>query len=319
MFQFVYWLKAFAALSITNAHYANIWPFSSLAFGGHMGNCIFFFVSGFCLYNIKESFPKWYAKKIIRIYPALWIVAAVNIIFGFYKVDSILALIRCLVYPTWFHFIGSIMLLYIVFYVVRFLQKKFNIAIHWFMLITFLVFIVAYIFSFDKSYFHIEDINEQWVRFSFFESMLLGAGFREKYEKINNKISWYNIAALVLSLAGYFVGKKAFSNIESICSFQFLFPIILIIMTANFGLIAVKLEKNEFFTHINKKINKIAIFLSSLTLEIYLGQVIIISSFEELPFPLDFILVTTLIILYAWILHKCGDFIQKKSRKLLKL
>ena len=319
MFQFVYWLKAFAALSITNAHYANIWPSPSLAFGGHMGNCIFFFVSGFCLYNIKESFPKWYAKKIIRIYPALWIVAAVNFIFGLYKVDNILSLIRCIIYPTWFHFIGSIMLLYIVFYVVRFLQKKFNIAIQWFMLATFLVFIVAYIFSFDKSYFHIEDVNEQWVRFSFFESMLLGALFRENYDKISSKMHWYNIAGLVLSLAGYFVGKKAFSNIESISPLQFLFPVILILMTASFGLIAVKLEKKEFFTHINKKINKVVVFLSSLTLEIYLGQVIIISSFDKLAFPLNFILVTSLIILYAWILHICGDFVQKKTRKLLKL
>lgn len=33
MFQFVYWLKAFAAIFITNAHYADIWPVPSLAFG----------------------------------------------------------------------------------------------------------------------------------------------------------------------------------------------------------------------------------------------------------------------------------------------
>lgn len=71
MFQFVYWLKAFAAILITNSHYADIWPVSRLAMGGHLGNCLYFFVSGFCLYSIRNSFPGWYAKRIVRIYPAL--------------------------------------------------------------------------------------------------------------------------------------------------------------------------------------------------------------------------------------------------------
>lgn len=79
MFQFVYWLRALAAILITNSHYADIWPASAMAFGGHYGNCIYFFLSGFCLYNIGKSFPKWYAKRIVRVYPALWIVAVVNL------------------------------------------------------------------------------------------------------------------------------------------------------------------------------------------------------------------------------------------------
>ena len=66
MFQFVYWLRALAAILITNSHYADIWPASAMAFGGHYGNCIYFFLSGFCLYNIGKSFPKWYAKRIVR-------------------------------------------------------------------------------------------------------------------------------------------------------------------------------------------------------------------------------------------------------------
>ena len=78
MLQFLYWLKALAAVLITNSHYAHIWPISSLAVGGQLGNCLFFFISGFTLYHIKAAFPKWYAKRIIRVYPALWMV---NIIF----------------------------------------------------------------------------------------------------------------------------------------------------------------------------------------------------------------------------------------------
>lgn len=104
MFQFVYWLRAIAAVMITNSHYADIWPISAMAFGGHFGNCIYFFLSGFCLYNIQESFPRWYAKRIIRIYPALWIVAAINLLTGFWGADGIMAYVHCLFYPTWYHF-----------------------------------------------------------------------------------------------------------------------------------------------------------------------------------------------------------------------
>ena len=47
MFQFVYWLKAFAAILITNSHYADIWPVSRLAMGGHLGNCLYFLYPAF--------------------------------------------------------------------------------------------------------------------------------------------------------------------------------------------------------------------------------------------------------------------------------
>lgn len=145
MFQFVYWLRAIAAVMITNSHYADIWPISAMAFGGHFGNCIYFFLSGFCLYNIQESFPRWYAKRIIRIYPALWIVAAVNLLTGFWNAGGIMAYVHCLLYPTWYHFITSIMLLYLVFYAVRAIQKRVKIDTLWFLLAAFLVYLAAYI------------------------------------------------------------------------------------------------------------------------------------------------------------------------------
>ena len=47
MFQFVYWLRALAAVMITNAHYADIWPISALAFGGLLGIVYIFSCRGF--------------------------------------------------------------------------------------------------------------------------------------------------------------------------------------------------------------------------------------------------------------------------------
>ncbi len=235
MFQFVYWLKAFAAIFITNSHYADIWPVPSLAIGGHLGNCIYFFVSGFCLYNIKESFPKWYAKRIIRIYPALWIVATVDFIVGRNSADDLMALIHCYIYPTWYHFIGSIMFLYIIFYVIR------------------------------------------------------------------------------------FVGKKAISSFEILNAAQIFLPIVQVLLIASIGVVFIKLEKKKFFDSVNKKLSKVVIFLSKLTLEIYFCQELVLYKFSDIIFPIDFIVVTIAIILYAWIVHKCSIFIQKKCCELLRL
>lgn len=319
MFQFVYWLKTFAAIFITNSHYADIWPVSSLAIGGHLGNCIYFFVSGFCLYNIKESFPKWYAKRIIRIYPALWIVATVDFIVGRNSADDLMALIHCYIYPTWYHFIGSIMLLYIVFYIIRFICNKLKIDIRWFMLIIFLGFVILYLFVFDKSSYHIDDVNENWVRFQFFESMLLGAFLREKYDAIKEKISWFNVISLFVLIVCYFVGKKAISHFEILNAVQLFLPIVQVLLIASIGVFFIKLEKKKFFDLVNKKLSKVVRLLSELTLEIYLCQVLVLDKLSDIIFPINFIVVTVAIIFYAWIVHKCSIFIQKKCCKLLRL
>ena len=54
MFEFVIYLKALATILITNSHFDTIYPISQLSMGGSIGNSIFFWVSGFCLSNIKR-------------------------------------------------------------------------------------------------------------------------------------------------------------------------------------------------------------------------------------------------------------------------
>ena len=64
-------LKCLAALLITNSHFNGLYPesISFLAFGGFFGNSLFFLVSGFLLSNCdKVVFPKWYTKRVLRIY-----------------------------------------------------------------------------------------------------------------------------------------------------------------------------------------------------------------------------------------------------------
>lgn len=317
MFHFVYWLKAFAAAFITNSHYMDIWPIRALAMGGHMGNCLFFLLSGFCLCNIRDRFPQWFGKRIFRIYPALWIVASIDFLAGRIQVDSLLALYHCLVYPTWYHFITSIMILYVVFYGIQWVRKKWKLPMEWFIGGILGVFLMVYVFCFDKSSYHIDSVYEKWVRYQFLLSMLLGVIMREKYAAISEKISIWHLMSLVLLAAAYFAGKKTVPHYALLRQCQILLPIIQVCLVGVVAWLAIKLEKRGFFTTLPDFWNRFVKFVSEVTLEIYLGQVLILDRFSGLPFPVNAVVVTGLILLYAWAVHKCAKWIGDKLTGLL--
>lgn len=298
MFQFVYWLKTVAAVLITNSHYADIWPISSLAAGGHLANCIFFLVSGFCMYHVKDSFPKWYGKRVVRIYPVLWFFTIVNMLVGFFEVHSGWDLVTYLTYPTGYHFVASIMVLYILYY----LWRKSKLRARTAMIATAAVYAAVYLFCFDKSWYHIDAVEENWVRFQFWASMLLGAQLREKYDEIDSKFSAMQWVGLAVLFVAYFAGKVAFGRYQSLSIIQCFLPVLLVILTYVIALTAVKLEKQGFFAT-KTRLNKIIQFVAAMTLEIYLGQNVIIKNLSPLPFPVDFLVVTTLIVVYAWAVH----------------
>ena len=319
MFQFVYWLKAFAAVFITNSHYANIWPIKAIAHGGHLGNCLFFLLSGFCLYYIGDHFLKWYGKRFVRIYPALWITVVVDLLAERIHIGSLQALFRCCIFPTWYHFITSIMLLYVVYYVLRSIQNRYRISCHWLLVGTLLLFVMMYVLFFDKSGYNIDNAGKGWVRWQFFLSMLVGAMLRENYDRISSRISLVEIVSAVVFLVAYFLGKILGSRRGMLLHLQIMVPIFLVCFITFVAIIAIKLEKQGFFARINSKISAIPKFVSGLTLEIYLGQLLILWKFESLPFPVDFVVVTGMILLYAWIVHKCAGWIGGKLETLLRL
>ena len=198
-------LRALASVLITNAHYTNVYPIELIANGGLLGDVIFFAVSGFCLYNIRDKFSKWYSKRIIRIYPAVWIITILYIIIGFYKWDNVNDLFQYFIYPTYYHFVASIVVLYIIYYIILKNDILRN-NIPRIMIVLFLIHILIYIFIYDKSYYHIDTVREPMIRFLFLQSMLIGAFFRQKNEKYQNaKIKVYNWIFVIIIFVLYFI------------------------------------------------------------------------------------------------------------------
>lgn len=84
MFEFIIYLKALATMLITNSHFDTIYPISQLSMGGSIGNSIFFWVSGYCLANIKSRGSivadgwAWYLHRLWRIYIPCVVAVLIN-------------------------------------------------------------------------------------------------------------------------------------------------------------------------------------------------------------------------------------------------
>lgn len=308
MFFFVVVLRVLAACLITNSHYTGIYPSDIIANGGLLGDILFFAVSGYCLFNVKKSFPIWYGKRLLRVYPPVLIITIIYFIFGFYSFKQY-NLGWWFIYPTNYHFVSSILLLYIPFYFVgRF--DVFRKRIPLLMIIVALAYLLVYICVYDKTYYHIDDVREWMVRFLFFESMLLGAYFRYNQKNYHNKYHWWLPVVTIVFFALYFTSKMFVSRYVALSRFQIINQfIIFALLFFLFWLFASLDEKME---RMPKTIKKILTILSEITLEIYVVQSVIIDIIRPYHgFPLNWLLITMSILGAAFVLHFACKYLIK--------
>lgn len=312
MVKYITLLRAIAAIIITNSHYTEVYPISIIASGGLLGDIIFFAVSGFGLANVKLEFKFWYVKRILKIYPAIWIITSIYLILGFYTLDGS-SLLSYFIYPTYYHFIGSIIILYIPYYIIA----KNNILrenIIRIMIIVFIIYMVIYLSIYDTSYYHIDTVREPMIRFLFFESMLLGLYFRDNHHDYVNKNYKSNWIKMILILGVYFISKLLFTKIDSISSLQFINQ--LIIFSSLYHVLKSFSGIENQLDNLNKNMRTIIKFIADITLQIYAVQYVIIPEFSNLIFPINWIVITFLIILTAYILFILSS---KASNQLLKV
>ena len=126
MFYIVDIAKALACLLIANFHSDILFPeeLSLLAFGGDVGNNIFFLVSGFALWPSaskceSKDFGKWYLKRVLRLLPMLAFFYLVNVLSGGVVIDSFSDAVRAFIFPTMYWFTGAIILFYFLFFILE--------------------------------------------------------------------------------------------------------------------------------------------------------------------------------------------------------
>ena len=71
-------LRSLAALLIANSHLESFYPIRQLAADGLLGDSLFFLLSGFGLAlserRSNRCFPRWYARRMARLYPSILLV-----------------------------------------------------------------------------------------------------------------------------------------------------------------------------------------------------------------------------------------------------
>ncbi len=315
---FITFLRALAACFITNAHYTGIYPTDLVANGGLIGDVLFFAVSGYCLYNVKENFPRWYGKRLIRVYVPVLIMTAIFLLLGAYVVSPDKNLTWWLIYPTYYHFVASIIVLYIPFFIVmkmNVLKERISVVA----LVVFVAYVLIYLFIYDKTHYHIDTVREPMIRFLFFESMLLGAWFKRNDRKYRNQFkSWIPITTVIVFIT-YFASKLLFSKRVAFSNYQILNQLIifalLYLMFRLFASLDGKLEQIPVW------IKRIVTFIADITLEIYLVQYVLIDVIRnlKLPFPINWVTITASIILSAFVLHKICKPIVGKFRGVVEV
>lgn len=291
MNQSIVFLKCLAALFITNSHYLRIYPdsLSYLATAGSLGNSIFFFVSGFTLINShKTQFSRWYLKRLTRIYPPVILVTL-----SLYLLSGDVALWN-FVYPTLYWFVNAIMIFYVIYYWVPKSGRSFLFVL----ILLFIPYFFIYFKYMNISEFVIETDYFRWI--FYFQIMIFGG----LLAKLNNPLKYrlQDGFVLFLLIVLYFVEKLVSLKYPALLSIQFLqhlltFPIVYYLYL---------FAKSDFVINklMNTRMKKVITGIASITLEIYLVQFFIIAAFSKIVFPLNLIIVSALIIVCAYIVHK---------------
>ncbi len=301
MVLFITVLRALATCLITNSHYTGVYPTDLIANGGLIGDILFFAVSGYCLYNVRLSFPRWYGRRLWRILLPVWIATAVFMALGAYSLAA-MPWYRWYLYPTYYHFVASILVLYIPFYIIMkipFLQTR----LPWVMGGIAAVALFVYVFLYDRSYYHIDTVREPFIRFLFMESMLLGAYFRQNDNHFRHTTRNGRFWLLsIVCFGAYFASKIAFSRVTGISQWQILnYVTIFALLYCLFRAFAgadTALEKMP------RTLKSVLSFLADRTLEIYLVQYVLIEWLRPLfGFPLNWLVLTATILVAASLLH----------------
>lgn len=261
--------KFIACIMIINSHCRELYPMQYLAVGGAFGNGIFFILSGYFNYNIKDNFNDWIAKKVARLMPAVLITILVeeliNIIF-YNKIIKPLDIIN----QYWFIFALFIYL----FISYAILKSKNTRELFIFILLLQVIYVILYIINFKSTFFvelegfRILKVIEYGIIY------LYGGLFCSKEKNILNiikskKISNISlISGIVLSMFMWALIYFLVFAKEMFYRGQILIPLSIIL----FSLFVLVFSLN------NKEINftfakKIVSLISASTLEIYLVQV----------------------------------------------
>ena len=281
--------------------------FSPLATGGAIGDALFFFASGYTIsYSRGGDFFNWYKRRVNRIFPTLFAVAAIDIVFFCLNPSLKEIVVGC---GGWF--IQCIFLFYAVFWFVkRFLMNKLWVAY----IINTIIALIWYIAFWDYDVFILH--NGTYLRWSlYFFMMLLGSSLATKERTLNDNIKKYPLGIILLLLVVLLCFYYGYQIVETKISLLKYGQILLLptLMGIVYCLYLVCKSK-AFITFYSYKLSHSFIYwTSTLCLEVYLCQhwVIPIGASYIQFFPLNVFTSFIAIVIGAYFLKVVSNFLSQ--------
>lgn len=318
MYQFIIMLRAVACLLITNSHQEEIYPIRILASGGLLGDVIYFAISGYCLYSIaQQSFGKWYFKRLKRVYPPVWLTAGTLILTGVYGTVSSQRVFNLMLYPTHYHFVASILVLYIFyFFLVKFVNQKpgdeekrlkyvaIGIAVLYFVL-----FYTVY----DRSYYHIDNVNSKMIWPLYFYAMMIGLWFRRHEDEYLGKGGVMPWGLTFIFGIAYFGTKFTLARGMMPASVQWVNQLTLLALLV--GIFRCFIGFEDTIKALPASVTAPFRFIADMAFELYLAQAVIIPTFNtgKETFPYNFLVTISITFLFAWLVHSATNIILQLS------
>ena len=308
-------LKFIAALMITNYHFRPLYEGHNIGFAtfGVHGNALFFFVSGFFLYNIFSKnqsqntsfilFSIWYKNKINRLWPSIivWpIIASLiynkEINWQDFLIGGGYWFIRCFL---------------ISFPIIYFIMKYYSNYLYYFLIASILLTFLLVI-SHDKvtgSIYH----NNLFHYFCYFSTMLFGVIVGVNKDTIKNKSLIKDLLLLIISFVTYFIIMHFGKDKMNAWYYIQLLDIVPLIL---FLYYAYKVSCYKWCDKVaSTKIWYVIYFIASLTLEIYIVQFDIITGRFNMLYPFNTIVVFSIILFAAYCLRVCTNFFVQTMNK----
>jgi surface polysaccharide O-acyltransferase-like enzyme len=303
-------LKVAATFFITWFHFQGEVPnsYRFLFIGGVIGNSLFFFCSGY-LVKIKSEYfhGEWMVKKLIRLLPSVWV----------FLLISRLCRITSLhwynfIYPTPYWFVNAIIGLFILYYIFHSLIAKYKYAVFVFVI---LIHSLLYFIYMPHDYLIVDGSGSMENWFFYFLFFLQGYYSRNNNNNLNDRKSLkWNVLGVIFFIGAFYSYKTLCKYYTDWIFYQFLvMPILLLGMLYCFHKAAIIFVKRP----LNKKLKKVLIEISNLTLDIYIVQLLLIHRLmPEILFPMNIFVLLSIILIAAYINNRIAG---KISSLLLSL
>lgn len=317
MFYIIDYLKAFACLLIVNFHSDILFPdrLSLFAFGGDLGNNIFFMVSGFALYpSIRRTeyrrMGRWYGKRLKRLLPMLFLFYAASLAVGDVRIGCVSDIITAFVFPSIYWFTGAILLLYFVLFV---LEKGCPAVVRNCM---YVIFSVLHIIL-DGIY-----VERYLIGFM---AMAVGSGMRRRFEQETCHIEDNRCFIMGTLSAGIVYVILKFLRKQGVQAFGLvhlgigLATISIAALLLGWGYL--KENSIKRFSACHNKFYRIVHVLAKVTLAVYLVQgfhnrIILQCIKKHILFPVSYVLGMTVVFIFAVIISKVDEFFHKRMDSL---